>query len=170
MRQWNAAADEQRFREDVKIGDQWVQRVAARLEHLGLWHVRVPKVQVRGHFDGRREYRDDGDMFLNGHRIEVRSLGQKFSHPVDYPHRTIQVELKNVLPHKAGVVAYLFVSRQTGVVLGLFGSDLKRLKPDLGVWNDRRGVARDWLVAPKDRLKDWDQVVNYLAERCAGPV
>lgn len=169
MRKWDAAADETRFREDVATGDVWVRKVADSLAGLGLWSVDVPTVKVRGHFDGRREYRDDGDLFLNGHRIEVRSLGHRFTCPEDYPHRTIQVELANVIEHKRGVVCYLFVSRTTRIVLGLYGCDLKRLSEDTGVWNERRGVARNWMVADRRKLKPWDQVVNYLADRCAGP-
>jgi hypothetical protein len=165
---WNPAADEQRFREDVAIGDRWVQKVAGRLAGLGLWNIDVPKVQVRGHFDGRRAYRDDGDLFLNGHRIEVRSLAFKFTGPHDYPHRTVLVELKTVMPHKANTVAYLFVSRPTGAVIGLFGSDLKHLKDAQGVYNQRRGVARDWLVGDVRRLRSFEDTVNYLAERCQG--
>lgn len=163
---WDAQADEGRFREDIAIGDRWVRKVADRLAGLGLWAVDVPTVQVRGHFEGRRAYRDDGDLFLNGHRIEVRSLGFKFTGPHDYPHRSVLVELASVLKHKTGVVAYLFVSRQTGAVVGLYGSDLKRLDATPGVWNSRRNVARDWLTGDVRRLKTWEETVNYLAERC----
>jgi hypothetical protein len=55
-------------------------------------------------------------------------------------------------------------------VVGLFGPELRRLDRANGVWNQRRGVARDWMTAPKERLADFDAVVNYLAERCAMPV
>lgn len=72
------------------------------------------------------------------------------------------------MPHKANTVAYLFVSRPTGAVIGLYGSDLKRLKDADGIYNQRRGVARDWLVGDVRRLRSFEDTVNYLAERCSG--
>jgi hypothetical protein len=167
MAKWNPATDEARFREDAAIGDRWVQKVAQRLIGLGLWTVTVPPSRIRTQFDDRGAYRDDGDLFLNGHRIEVRSLGTVFRGPDSYPFRTIQVELAKVLPHKNGVVAYLFVSRATSAVIGLHGCDLRRLDPVAGVYNVRRGVARDWLVAPSVKLVTFEAAVNYLADRCS---
>lgn len=169
MKRWDAAADEDRFREDSLLGDAWVQRVAKRLEIFGLWTVTVPAVKIRNEFTERRTYRDDGDLFLNGHRIEVRSLGFPFHGADGFPRRTIQVELARVMPHKTGIVAYLFISRPTKVIVGLPAPDLKRLAEQRGVWNQRRGVARDWLVADAGRLRNFDQIVNFLAERCREP-
>lgn len=163
---WDAAADEGRFREDSTLGDEWVQRVARRLAAFGLWTIEVPAIQIRNEFTDRRAFRDDGDLFLNGHRVEVRSLGFPFQGAAEFPRRSIQVELARVLPHKKGIVAYLFVSRPTKVIVGLTAEDLTRLTEERGVWNERRGVARDWLVAPAGRLVDFEQIVNYLAERC----
>lgn len=170
MARWSAAADEQRFREDAKIGDHWVQRIADQLRLMMLWRVDVPRMQIRAAFDQRREFRDDGDMFLNGHRIEVRSFGFRFTGPDDFPRKTVQVELATVMNAKANTVAYLFASRPTGQVVGLFGPELRRLDRHDGVWNARRQVARDWLVAPASKLVDWQGTVNYLADRCSQPV
>lgn len=165
-RRWDAAQDEARFREDSLLGDQWVRRVARRLEGFGLWTIEVPAVRIREDFTERRTFRDDGDLFLNRHRIEVRSLGFPFHGAEGFPRRHIQVELSSVLPHKSGIVAYLFISRPTKVIVGLAAEDLKRLSEQPGVWNERRQVARDWLVAKSSQLKDFEQIVNYLAERC----
>lgn len=170
MKQWDAQADEARFREDAKIGDQWVQRIADQLRGLMLWQVDVPRMQIRAAFDQRRQFRDDGDLFLNGHRIEVRSFGFRFTERADFPNRTVQVELAGVISAKAATVAYLFASRPTGQVVGLFGPELKKLDYKAGIWNERRGVARDWMVAPATMLVDWPAVVNYLADRCSQPV
>lgn len=166
---WTPAADEQRFRDDVTTGDKWVKRIAMRLDLMQLWAVHVPRVEVRGQFADRRAFRDHGDLFLNGHRIEVRSLGFAFNGAATFPRRTVQVELVNAIESKRNAVAYLFVSRATGAVVGLVGSDLRKLSRDDGVWNARRGVARDWMVADASTLLDWDGVVNYLTDRCQDP-
>ncbi len=168
-RRWNAAADETRFRADVRTGDVAVQILAEHLRIIGLWDVQVPEVEVRDEFTQRRQFRDAGDLFLNGHRIEVRSFGFYFTSQADFPQRTVQVELASVAGFKANAVAYLFVSRQSRRVVGLFGPELRKLDRENGVWNERRQVARDWMVADARRLKDWDSLVCYLAERCAVP-
>lgn len=147
-----------------------MRRVAARLEIFGLWRIEVPAMRIRGQFSERGGFRDDGDLFLNGHRIEVRSFGFPFHDAATFPRKTIQVELSRVLPHKAGTVAYLFISRDTKAIVGLTEGDLKRLREERGVWNERRQVARDWMVAPAGRLQNFEQIVNYLAERCRGRV
>jgi hypothetical protein len=161
---WNAAADEQRFRDDMALGHQWVLWAAEQLRNHQL-PVTVPDLQCRPDFGDRAAFRDAGDLFVGPVRVEVRSLGIPFKGPASYPYRTIRVELATVAHSKRNAGLFLFVSRPSRCMMGLPPGGRLQLEPQ--VWNERRKVARDWLVADRGRLIGFQQVIQYLHERAS---
>lgn len=161
---WDAGTDDARFRADMVEGHRWTVFVAGYLTSLGL-PVRVPPLSVRPSFESRRVFRDDGDLFVGPLRVEIRSLGLVFRTPSDYPWRTIHVDLAKTMGSKQDAAVFLFVSTKTKAMVGLLAPDLKRLALKSDVWNVRRGVARDWLVADRTKLVDFPAMVAYLHDQ-----
>lgn len=158
---WNADADEGRFRQDVDLGQQWVVFVAQQLEDQGL-PVFVPQVQVRPSYRQRRAYRDQGDLRVNTTWVEVRSVAAAFTRPGNWPWREVHVEPASVMQSKLDHSAlWLYVSVRTKVIVGLLPK-IRELRLQAGVWNNRRGVHRDWMVAEPWQLLPFRQAVEYL--------
>ncbi len=160
---WTRAGDEARFREDMELGQRWVLWTARQLATHGV-HGRIPALKVRSQFEDRAAFRDQGDIYVGDLRIEVRSLQVKFRNAATWPYKQVRVDLVGVIESKLKAALILFVSRPGKAIVG-WRPNVKHLQLERGVFDQRRGVARDWMVMSKDRLMDFDQCVQFLHER-----
>lgn len=160
---WKAADDEARFREDMVLGQQWVLFVANQLAAHDV-HGRIPAMKIRSQFEDRAAFRDTGDIYVGAWRIEVRSLQTRFTDVASWPYSHVRVDLVGVIESKMKAALILFVSRPCKAIVG-WRPNQRHLQLERGVFDKRRGVARDWMVTTKDRLLDFDQCVAFLHER-----
>lgn len=162
-RRWSAADDEQRFQDDMRLGHRWTLWVARQLQAQGL-HGHVPAMKIRGDFEDRASFRDEGDLYVGKTRVEVRSLAARFVDVRTWPYRQVRVDLAGVIESKLKAALILFVSRTGRGIVGL-RPRRRDLTTERGVFDRRRGVARDWMVTSKDQLMDFEQCVVFLHER-----
>lgn len=163
MARWSAAADEQRFREDMVLGQRWVEWTARQLAAHDL-HGHIPAMKVRSAFEDRAAFRDTGDLYVGQARVEVRSLQLAFTDPSNWPGRWVRVDLVGVIDSKLKAALILFVSRPRRAIVG-WRPNRKQLQLETGVFDRRRGVARDWMTTDRRNLMDFEQCVTFLHER-----
>jgi len=85
----------QNFQDILKESERAVLRVAEHYIHRG-FEVEVPELKVAPTVDVRKQYSDQGDLFVRGpdglrRRIEVKGLGYQWTCKEDWPHHRYAV-------------------------------------------------------------------------------
>lgn len=162
------------FVQDLKESQKAVVLTATTIQALlpGA-AVHVPDMEIRPDERFVGQYADDGDLFVNGHRIEVKQRRLMFTGPEDFPYDTITVDVQHTWDRavKTGKVpvAYVFWNKDltaSMLILGKTSGEWKRVSK-IDRFKKRQ---RHFLDAPMSSVSvGWEPLLCILRERVTGP-
>lgn len=111
---------EKEFRKALTRSQKAVEHIADWLTRMG-YRVAVPDLRIRPHRSQATEYADNGDLFVEGHRVEVKWLSVDFP-PWPYPTFIVDsayhIERADPQPY-----AWVIVSRSLENIGVVYGAD-----------------------------------------------
>jgi len=150
------------FFAQLKAGYDWQLLPAIFFRCCGLL-VEMPKLTVRDNVADAPAWTDsDTDLVVNGKVIEVKSRGERFTHPNDFPYDEPFVDTvsgydaKNPKP-----VAYVFVSQITGCMVCVSSSSSKRFRV-LAKHDRVRDIDERFYVCDRSMLRTMNKLVVHL--------
>ena len=150
------------FFAQLKAGYDWQFLPAIFFRCCGL-RVEIPKLTVRENVADAPAWTDsDTDLIVNGRVIEVKSRGEHFTHPKDFPYDEPFVDTvagsdaKNPKPF-----AYVFVSQITGGMVCVATSTSKRFRI-LAKHDHVRNIDERFYVCDRTMLRTMDRLVYFL--------
>lgn len=167
MTQWRD--NDALFLRELHNGYAWQSFVAAFFACNGL-SVHLPDLTVRENIRQADAWtRSDLDLRVNGMIVEVKSRGERFTSPDDFPYdkpfvdTVVGYDAKDPKP-----VAYVFVSQITGCMVSL--ATHRSTHFTVAKKHDRvRDIDERFYVCSKSALRTMDKLVEYLRKEAAVP-
>lgn len=149
------------FAQECAKGYGWQMFVAGYLSAQGL-RVQVPPLRIRGHVRDRKQFKDGGDLVVEGHVLECKARNIHFTCRQDLPYTELFVDtVHNWREKEVKPVAYVCISTQTQAMIVTPGKNPRKW----GVTKTRdqvRGVNDAWYTAHRSRWWDIVELVKHL--------
>lgn len=152
--------DELFFRE-LRVGHEW-QRLPAVFFALHNFSIEMPALSIRESIDQASTWKDQVDLVVEGHPIEIKSRNESFTSPESFPYETIIVD--TVSGYDAKLVkplAYIMISRPTGAMLTLRATTPKGWSKAYRFDHVRR-IHDEFYLCDRDKIQTLDCLVKFL--------
>lgn len=152
------------FFAQLKAGYDWQFLPAIFFRCCGL-RVEIPKLTVRENVADAPAWTDsDTDLIVNGKVIEVKSRGERFTHPSDFPYDEPFVDTVTGYDAKSPKpFAYVFVSQITGCMVCV-PSETGKLFQIRERYDRVRQIDERFYVCQIRHLRTMDKLVSCLKE------
>jgi hypothetical protein len=153
------------FLNELHKGYAWQAFVASFFACSGL-SVHLPSLTVRENVSEVEAWtRGDFDLRVNGMIVEVKSRGESFTSPADFPYDEPFVDTVSGYEAKGTKpVAYVFVSQITGCMVATATNNVARFT--VVKRHDRiRDIDENFYVCPRSALRTMDKLVGYLRRK-----
>jgi hypothetical protein len=125
-------------------------------------HVETPPFRLREHISERRDFKDEGDLIVEGYVIEVKSRDLYFTCASDFPYDTIFVDtVRNWAEKKVKSLAYACASQKTHAVIVTQGWDPQFWGQDVQFDNVRK-IHDTFYTAKKSDWHDLSVTIEGL--------
>lgn len=151
------------FLEQLKIGDEWAEYVAARIRHAGK-HAEATPTQVAQSAEEVQEFTEnEKDILLDqGRTLEVKSRSVSFTGIHDYPYETVFVDtVEGWLQKRSDPVAVAVVSQVTGGVV-MIPCKTEGLWGRRTVFDGKRGFEITVFECGRGLLRSFEEFVGWL--------
>jgi len=154
------------FFDQLKKGYAWQHLPAVFFRCSGL-AVEIPNLTVRQDVsEASRWTKSDTDLIVDGHVIEIKSRGERFTCAADFPYDEPFVDtVAGYDAKKPPPVAYVFVSQITGAMLAI-NSQTKTFFRIVAKHDRVRNIDENFYVCQRSALRTMDQLVRYIKQGC----
>ena len=158
---WNK--NDSLFAQECATGYGWQMFAAGYLAANNL-PVVVSSLKIRDNIQNRKEFKDNGDLFIGERIVECKARSLEFTSPEDFPFETIFVDTVHNWKEKAiKPFAYICISKITMKMIATNG-----LNPHRWIITRKhdsvRNIRDDFYSAPRSEWRPISKLIDVIRE------